>query len=93
MDAKHKHLEELALDAFNDRIGWVAFWRANAETIRKAEPHDIRRYRRLTDTLMAIVISGNADGHHPIGDDVDDWDDAPDAYLQPGLFDNSPPYE
>ncbi|MCX7428833.1 MAG: hypothetical protein NTW96_24805 [Planctomycetia bacterium] len=98
-----KRLEHAALDAHAAGWTWLQFWQEHGEKMRKAEPINARRYHRLADHLLALVVSGNADGHVPIDDDVMPWeaDDAlvevsdthTEAKLQPGfLFDARPEY-
>ncbi|MCX7425256.1 MAG: hypothetical protein NTW96_06480 [Planctomycetia bacterium] len=101
---KYTDLERLALDAHRNGWSWTQFCRANGEAMRRAEPVNTRAYHRLADHLLALVVSGNADGHHPIDPDAESpWerddglgqvsDTHTAARFRGVLFDNSPPYE
>jgi hypothetical protein len=63
---EHRMLELLALDCHHVGSTWDSFWLEHGERVRKVEPYDRARYRRLVRRLMALVVSGDTDGHEPI---------------------------
>ncbi len=74
-------LKKAALQAFRNEVSWSDFLRANAEAIRRAEPFNVLRYRRLTGRLLHLVMSGEKSGQFAISD--------PDAALEePWLTDD-----
>ena len=64
-----RELEHAAKAAFARGDNWHDFVTDMGPSIRAAAPVG-REYRRLTDTLLALVVSGNDAGHRPI--DVDE---------------------
>jgi hypothetical protein len=65
----HKELERLARDAHVHGIDWSEYWERHAEQVRKAEPWNRRRFKRLYDRLLSLVTSGDTDGQQAVGDD------------------------
>jgi hypothetical protein len=68
---KYTSLERLALDAHRDGWTWHQFWREHGEAMRKAEPVNRARYHKMTDRLLCLLVSGDVDGHEPIGPDAE----------------------
>ena len=64
-----RELEHAARAAHARGDGWLDFWQDMGPSIRAAAPERLE-YRRLTDTLLAPIVSGNDAGHRPI--DVDE---------------------
>jgi hypothetical protein len=70
-----KDLERSALDAHRNGQGWSEFWQQHADAIRKAEPWNRQRLRRLVDRLLALVTSGDCAGMIAVGDtDAEPWE-------------------
>ena len=95
-------LEDAARAAHAAGWTWTRFWREHGEAMRRAEPINRRAYHKLADHLLALVVSGNTDGHTPIDDDdvmAGERDDQPvddvttRARPQGFLFDARPLYE
>jgi len=68
-------LEQAAMEAHRQGVGWIEFHRQYAEAIAQLEPYDRRGYRRLTDRLLHLVVSGDRSGQFGVGDP-----DAPDPW-------------
>ncbi len=63
------HLERAALDAYRHGDTWTMFWEQHGAEVCRAEPHDRQRFVRLVRRLLALLVSGNDDGLHAVGDD------------------------
>ena len=61
-----RFLEERAIDAHCQGIGWSEFWQEHAYAIRAAEPYDRSKFRRLVNRLLSLVTAGNLDGQQPM---------------------------
>jgi hypothetical protein len=68
MSATVKELERAAVAAHRAGTPWPAFWRQYGPHVIAAEPHDRRRFHRLRQRLLGLVVSGNLDGAEPAGD-------------------------
>lgn len=73
-------LERAALAAHRLGVDWATFWADHAEQARQAEPYNCRRFHRLMRQLLTLLVSGDMDGHQPVGNDLEPWghDDADD---------------
>jgi hypothetical protein len=60
-----RELEQSALAAFRDGIGWNEFWQQHGNEVRKAEPWSRGRYRRLVDRLLHLLTTGEPGGQEP----------------------------
>jgi hypothetical protein len=61
---KQKAVAQLELDArwaYVTGTRWEAYWATHHEAIRQAEPYNRRKYRRLVNKLLAILVSGHAE--------------------------------
>ena len=62
-------LERAAVAAFARGDTWTQFFADMGPSIRALEPFNARRYRRLTDHLLCLIVAGDVIGHVPVGDD------------------------
>jgi hypothetical protein len=63
-------LETAAIDAHRAEVGWSGFWSSNADAILTAAGGCPARRRRLVERLLCLVVSGDADGQRPVGEDA-----------------------
>ena len=63
-------LERAAVEAHNRGEAWASFWARVGDEVRRAEPWNAQRYRRLFHKLLALLTSGDDDGTYPPGDDA-----------------------
>jgi hypothetical protein len=54
-----------ALEAHHRGETWAAFWQQHADTIRKAEPWNRQRFKRLVDRLLHLLTTGEPSGQEP----------------------------
>jgi hypothetical protein len=73
-----RDLERAALDAHRRGLTWGQYWPTVAQHAGQLEPHSTRKYRRLVDRLVGLVVAGDTDGAQPAGD-PEPWerDDTP----------------
>lgn len=62
-----QRLEREAIRAHQASGTWADFWATHAKAIQRAEPWNRRRFHRLLNRLMALVVAGNHDAQHPAG--------------------------
>ncbi len=76
-------LEQLALDGHAKGETWEKFFASHGDAMREKVPWDRKRYHRLYRKLMHLLLCGDNDGQHAVGDDdampweVDDAADMP----------------
>jgi hypothetical protein len=71
-------LESAALEAHQQGLCWCEFWQQHGHAVKAAEPFSRDKLRRLCDRLLKLLLSGDTDGHEPVGSDPEPWltDDA-----------------
>ena len=68
MSRQAKHLEHAAIRAHAAGEPWATFWRQWGPDVIALEPHDRRRFHRLRQRLLGLVVAGDVDGQEPAGD-------------------------
>jgi hypothetical protein len=68
MSATVKQLERRAVAVHKAGTTWGTFWRQYGPHVIALEPHDRRRFHRLRQRLLGLLVSGDTDGQEPVGD-------------------------
>ena len=66
MTKETRALERAAVAAHQAGTTWGTFWRQYGPHVIALEPHDRRRFHRLRQRLLGLVVSGDVDGSLPI---------------------------
>jgi hypothetical protein len=68
MSMTAKQLERAAIVAHAAGTPWSVFWSQHGGHVIALEPHDRRRFHRLRQRLLGLLVSGDVDGQEPVGD-------------------------